>query len=119
MNKYKWITSGWILLVSLLLIGCTGVNTPAPKQEKLSLPAITKNATHKYYPGKFVWHDLLTDDISAAKEFYSGLFGWTFEEQGEYCLVSISWSERLKKVFFKMATMKIIFVVTTFYVVGL
>lgn len=85
--KYKWITSGLTLLVSLLLIGCTGVNTPAPKQEKLSLPAITKSETHKYYPGKFVWHDLLTDDISAAKEFYSGLFGWTFEEKGEYITI--------------------------------
>ncbi|PHS38940.1 MAG: hypothetical protein COB07_02680 [Sulfurovum sp.] len=82
--KYKWITSGSILLVSLLLIGCTGVKTPAPEQEKLSLPAITKSATHKYYSGKFVWHDLLTDDISAAKEFYSGLFAWTFDEKDDY-----------------------------------
>jgi predicted enzyme related to lactoylglutathione lyase len=30
--------------------------------------------------GKFVWHDLMTDDPAAVKAFYSGLFGWTFEK---------------------------------------
>jgi predicted enzyme related to lactoylglutathione lyase len=29
--------------------------------------------------GKFVWHDLITDDVADAKRFYSGLFGWSFE----------------------------------------
>lgn len=29
--------------------------------------------------GKAVWHDLITEDISAARTFYSGLFGWTLE----------------------------------------
>ena len=28
--------------------------------------------------GKFVWHDLVTDDVAVAKVFYGGLFGWTF-----------------------------------------
>ena len=30
--------------------------------------------------GKMVWHDLVTEDIDAARRFYGGLFGWTFEE---------------------------------------
>jgi predicted enzyme related to lactoylglutathione lyase len=29
--------------------------------------------------GKFVWYDLITDDVAAARRFYGGLFGWTFE----------------------------------------
>jgi len=29
--------------------------------------------------GKFVWFDLITDDADAARRFYGGLFGWTFE----------------------------------------
>ena len=29
--------------------------------------------------GRFVWHDLMTKDVSAAKRFYGGLFGWQFE----------------------------------------
>jgi predicted enzyme related to lactoylglutathione lyase len=31
-------------------------------------------------PGRFVWHDLLTKDVSAAKRFYGELFGWRFED---------------------------------------
>jgi predicted enzyme related to lactoylglutathione lyase len=30
--------------------------------------------------GKFVWYDLVTEDADAARSFYGGLFGWTFEE---------------------------------------
>jgi len=82
----KW-SSACALLISVLFVGCTGVTTPAPKQEKLALPAITKSATHKHYSGKFVWHDLLTDDVSMAKAFYSGLLGWSFEEEGAYTTI--------------------------------
>jgi hypothetical protein len=30
--------------------------------------------------GKVIWHDLITEDVDAAREFYGGLFGWTFED---------------------------------------
>jgi predicted enzyme related to lactoylglutathione lyase len=30
-------------------------------------------------PGRFVWRDLLTKDVNAAKKFYGDLFGWRFE----------------------------------------
>ena len=30
--------------------------------------------------GKVVWHDLITEDIVAARTFYGELFGWTFEQ---------------------------------------
>jgi predicted enzyme related to lactoylglutathione lyase len=30
--------------------------------------------------GRFVWHDLLTKDVNAAKRFYGDLFGWRFED---------------------------------------
>ncbi len=29
--------------------------------------------------GKVVWNDLITEDIDAARRFYGGLFGWSFE----------------------------------------
>ena len=77
----------WPICISLVFVACTEVNSPTPKQEKPSLPAITKTDTHKYYPGKFVWHDLLTDDISSAKKFYAGIFDWTFEDKEGYTLV--------------------------------
>ena len=31
-------------------------------------------------PGHFVWHDLMTRDVSAAKQFYGALLGWSFED---------------------------------------
>jgi predicted enzyme related to lactoylglutathione lyase len=30
--------------------------------------------------GRFVWHDLMTKDVSAARRFYGELFGWQFED---------------------------------------
>jgi predicted enzyme related to lactoylglutathione lyase len=34
-----------------------------------------------YVPGTFCWADLGTPDAAAAKRFYTGLFGWTFEDR--------------------------------------
>jgi predicted enzyme related to lactoylglutathione lyase len=44
--------------------------------------------------GKFVWHDLMTDDVAAAQRFYGGLLGWEFERAthprgGDYTLISV------------------------------
>jgi predicted enzyme related to lactoylglutathione lyase len=41
------------------------------------LPAINTPATTESHPGKFIWADLFTSDPAAAKDFYTGLFGWT------------------------------------------
>jgi hypothetical protein len=35
----------------------------------------------QYTPGTFSWTDLTTTDQEAAKAFYAGLFGWTFDDQ--------------------------------------
>lgn len=32
--------------------------------------------------GKVVWNDLITDDLAAVRAFYSGLFGWTYDDAG-------------------------------------
>lgn len=42
--------------------------------------------------GKFVWHDLITDDVDRARQFYGGLFGWNFESTkhpngGDYTVI--------------------------------
>ncbi len=29
----------------------------------------------------FIWHDLMTSDVEAAKAFYGAVVGWTFEAQ--------------------------------------
>ena len=45
---------------------------------KLIVPPVTEKPTGTYKYGKFVWHDLLTYDVEAAKKFYGELFGWKF-----------------------------------------
>jgi hypothetical protein len=46
-------------------------------------PAITATPTNAELPGKFVWHDLVTNDPDGAKKFYGSLFGWEFKAAGE------------------------------------
>jgi len=36
--------------------------------------------TADHTPGRFVWYDLVTNDIPAARAFYGELFDWEFEE---------------------------------------
>ena len=31
------------------------------------------------WPGRFVWHDLMTTDATASRAFYEGLFGWEIQ----------------------------------------
>jgi len=37
--------------------------------------------TPEYKAGTFCWMELTTSDGEAAKKFYTGLFGWTFEDR--------------------------------------
>jgi predicted enzyme related to lactoylglutathione lyase len=68
MNKQR------ILAVALILAGIAACTTSAkPDLSGMSFaddPLI----------GKVIWHDLITEDLDAAKHFYGGLFDWTFED---------------------------------------
>lgn len=46
---------------------------------QLVVPPVTTTPTNDFKVGKFVWYDLLTNDVLAVKAFYGGLFGWEFE----------------------------------------
>lgn len=70
-------------LIQFMLTGCTVVN----KTSRLELTPVTDPPTGVHHHGKFVWNDLLTDDVVVAKEFYGRLFGWTFEPSGSYTVV--------------------------------
>ncbi len=52
-----------------LLAACQPTVQPDPAELDLADGPIT---------GKFVWHDLVTDDAREAERFYGDLFGWTF-----------------------------------------
>jgi len=42
-------------------------------------PPARVGAADAVEPGRFVWRDLMTKDMAAAKQFYGELFGWRFE----------------------------------------
>jgi len=64
-----------IFSIILVLLGC--------EQKQIIVPPITKTPTNNKLTGKIVWHDLLTDDVNSVKSFYSGLFGWKFDNGGD------------------------------------
>jgi uncharacterized protein len=67
------------LLIALLaaMLLATGCATKPP------WPAITEPATGVSTPGRWVWEELFTDDVAAAKTFYGRVFDWQFEQVGE------------------------------------
>lgn len=72
------------LLMVVFVSACSTAGGPVDSGQKLSSEPLT---------GKFVWHDLVTDNINVSRDFYSGLFGWEFENStrpggaGPYVLV--------------------------------
>ena len=46
----------------------------------VNVPPISPSPSAEVRVGHFVWHDLLTTDVAAARRFYGELLGWTFAE---------------------------------------
>ncbi|TVS11190.1 MAG: VOC family protein [Wenzhouxiangella sp.] len=61
-------------LFCILVGGCAGLD-PA------RIPPV-ETAETQPKPGKVIWHDLLSDNPAAARQFYADLFGWTFRDVG-------------------------------------
>ena len=64
------------LLAVLLGVACAVPVMAAPIQ----LPAIVEPASQEHHVGKLIFVELVTPDLAAAKQFYAGLFGWTFRD---------------------------------------
>ena len=85
-NSFRSLSqrSGWgklLLFAGLLFIlgsGCA----------QLELTPVVSPATEVYHPGKFVWYDLLTEDVEGAQDFYGNLLGWTFATHGRYTVIT-------------------------------
>ncbi len=50
---------------------------------EVRVPRVAQPSTGKHQYGKFVWFDLATSDVDAAKRFYGELFGWVFSDLAE------------------------------------
>ena len=77
-SKTRLIGLG-VLAALLLGNGCSTEETAPTK-----LPPLNNMPGSRRLPGKFVWADLVTDDVAAAQKFYSQMFGWTYRPVGDY-----------------------------------
>lgn len=82
-KTFKLCSIVGIALIQFILFGCAA----SDKTVDLKLTPITTSPTGINLQGKFVWDDLLTNDVAQAKEFYGQLLGWTFEQRNEYTVV--------------------------------
>jgi uncharacterized protein len=63
--------TGWVVVGALAAGACaSGKVATAPAG---AVPAASDTV------GRFVWHDLVTDDTEASRTFYAALLGWEFE----------------------------------------
>lgn len=67
-----------LILLIFLVAGCS----------TMKLPPVASPATGVHHQGKFVWFDLLTNDVILSKNFYGELFDWSFKKRGSYTVVS-------------------------------
>ncbi|MGO9830915.1 MAG: VOC family protein [Myxococcaceae bacterium] len=55
--------------------GCATVQGPP-----IQFPAVIDPPRQEHHVGKVIFVELVTPDLAAAKQFYGGLFGWTFRD---------------------------------------
>jgi len=71
-NVFMTFRSCLFFILSLLLLSCA--RTP--------VSSLNQEGVKPHLPGKFVWYDLFTNDLSKVADFYKELFGWEFAGEG-------------------------------------
>jgi hypothetical protein len=75
-------------LFASVLLAAGALSPGAESAELPPLPPLVSVPGNPRLPGKFVWADLVTDDVAAARKFYADLFGWTFRDLGGYVIAA-------------------------------
>lgn len=70
---------------AIAAVGLLAIICPARAADG-ELPPLTIDPGYPRLPGKFIWADLVTDDVVKARDFYSQLFGWKFWGYGAYSI---------------------------------
>jgi predicted enzyme related to lactoylglutathione lyase len=77
------------LLAVLLSVAAPGLLAAASGP----LPPLVAPASQEHHVGKVIFAELVTPDLAAARQFYGGLFGWTFRDiqsgNTEYAVASL------------------------------
>jgi uncharacterized protein len=72
----------------MLALAVLTAATASARDTRAELPPLSTVSGSPRLPGKFVWADLVTDDVGAASTFYGALFGWTFRDLGGYLIAA-------------------------------
>jgi len=78
---------GVFITAAVFLSGCANLGKLSEGGAEMAQVPITETPSGKTYPGKFIWHDLLTPDPLLAGKFYEELFGWQIDYQEHYAIV--------------------------------
>ncbi len=62
---------------AMLALACT---IGAAQAQNATVPPIADPPSQEHHPGKVIFVQLTTTDMASAKQFYSGLFGWSFRD---------------------------------------
>jgi predicted enzyme related to lactoylglutathione lyase len=66
-------------LCAVVLLATSAAAIEMASAAGFELPPLAQPASAEHHVGKVIWVDLVTPDLDRAKQFYSGLFGWTFQ----------------------------------------
>jgi len=72
----RWMPRG----LAIVLICCLLAPAAAFAVSAFEVPPIGGTGPVERHPGKVIWVDLVTPDLAGAEHFYSGMFGWTFQQ---------------------------------------
>lgn len=79
-GSHRWRRLAWAVIGLAFGASCASTSLPW-------IPPVTEEPTQLVKSGKFVWVDLVTQDVASAKSFYGALFGWTFVRGDRYTQV--------------------------------
>src|SRR5215510_7665204 len=76
--------TAWIQIAAMLIAALLSFSSMPLRAAQAELPPLTTVSGNPRLPGKFIWADLVTDDVPKAVKFYSQLFDWQFFGIGNY-----------------------------------
>lgn len=70
----------WSAILCAVLTVMTSVVDPLYGDDTGPPASLTGQAAASRLPGKFIWADLVTDNVAATRSFYGAMFGWKFRK---------------------------------------
>lgn len=82
MNTGKGMSRRSVLAAAYASVGAAALAPSGARADTATWPPIASVRTGTWVRGRWVWGDLFTDDIEAARAFYGAVFDWSFKVTG-------------------------------------